>query len=35
MLGIKGVALRNMKFPSTAYDDPQVGITEVFFFFFF
>jgi Zn-dependent metalloprotease len=24
MPGIKGVALRNMKFPGTAYDDPQV-----------
>jgi Zn-dependent metalloprotease len=25
MPGIKGVGLRNMKFPGTAYDDPQVG----------
>lgn len=24
MLGIKGVALRDMKLPGTAYDDPQV-----------
>jgi len=24
MPGVKGVALRNMKFPGTAYDDPKV-----------
>jgi Zn-dependent metalloprotease len=28
MPGIKGVALRNMKFPGTAYDDPQVCKTH-------
>ena len=27
--GLKGVALRNMKFPGTAYDDPKVCIVGV------
>lgn len=27
--GVKGVALRNMKFPGTAYDDPQVRLFAI------
>jgi Zn-dependent metalloprotease len=29
MPGTKGVALRNMKYPGTAYDDPQVSDQDI------